>query len=138
MTAKEYLKQLKKMEFAIRALEEESIRLRTRMETPAAPKYSAARVQFSNENILENNVVKLEIIEKRLQKKILKYEETRERIIDEIFALPETNHVKILFSIYVEGLSFTKTGYVMHYSRSQMKRIHGKALAEFGKRFVKQ
>ena len=84
MTAKTYLRQLRQLENAIRTMKSELIRLRTKIESPGGPKYTAARVQYSTGDALENGVVKLSMLEERITEKLAEYEETRERIIEEI------------------------------------------------------
>jgi len=131
MTAKQYLRQIKQMETAISVMESELLRIRSKVESPTGPKYTAARVQYSTGDALENGVVKLAMLESKLSEQIDKYEETRQRIVGEILSLQKPAYVKILYSIYVEGLPIWKTGQRMHYSRSQIKRIHGAALKMF-------
>lgn len=136
MTAKQYLKQIKQMETAISVIESELLRLRSKVESPTGPKYTAARVQYSTGDALENGVVKLAMLESKLLKQVEEYEETRQRIIGEILSLTEPSYTKVLYAIYVEGLPLWKTGQRMHYSKRQINRIHGFALTEFYNRVL--
>ena len=137
MTAKAYLRQLKQLENAVFTMREELERLRSKAESPEGTKYTAARVMYSTGDALENLVVKLTMLENALLEKMAEYEEKRQRIVGEILSLPEESHSKVLYAIYVEGLPLWKTAKRMHYSRSHINRVHGKALANFYNRFLK-
>lgn len=136
MTAKQYLRQLKQLENAVKTMESELYRLRAKAESPDGPKYTAARVMYSTGDALENDVVKLAMLESNILDKMTEYEEKRQRIVDEILSLPEALHSKILYGIYVEGVPLWKMGQRIHYSKRQTNRIHGIALTEFYNRVL--
>ena len=136
MTAKQYLKQLKQLENAIRVMEGELYRIRTKAESPGGPKYTAARVQYSSGDAMENGVVKLVDLENRIRDKIVEYEETRQRIVEEILSMPDATQAKVLYAIYVDGLPSWKVARRIGYSERHTKRIHRNALTGFSNRYL--
>ncbi len=136
MTAKAYLRQLRHLENAIETMKSELIRLRTKIESPGGPKYTASRGQYSTGDALENGVIKLSMLEGRIVEKLAEYEETRERIIEEILSLPDPVQAKVLYAVYVDGLPIWKTAMRLHYSDRHIKTIHGRALTEFYNRII--
>lgn len=136
MNAKEYLRQIKRYENSIRTMKQELLRLRISLESAGGSKIKAAVVQYKPGDAIENGLARIDELEQKIQKKIIEYESTRERIVEEILSLPDPVQAKTLYMVYVEGLPIWKIAQRIKYSDRQVKRIHGRALKSFYSMFL--
>lgn len=136
MTAKQYLRQLTKLELNIRILSEEIEERRTRLESTAAPvlgdkvqtspggdRFADAIVRMADKDLQRRNLVYV-------------YEELRDRIVDQILSMENENQQRVLYERYVRQRSLCDIAEEMAYSYYRICHIHGEALVAFARLYL--
>lgn len=77
-------------------------------------------------------------LEHKVQKEIVEYAETKHRIINEIFELPNSKYVDILFERYVKMKSLVEIAAAENYTYEYIKILHGRALSDFNDNILKK
>lgn len=135
MTAKQYLRQLSKLELNIRILTDELEERRTRLTSTAAPPLGD-KVQSSPRGDAFAAALAA-LADKDLQRTelIYTYEILRERIVEQILGLDNVVQSRVLYDRYVQGKRWDDIAEELYYSRQHVCRIHGSALVEFAKKY---
>lgn len=137
MKAKEYLKQIEKLDKCIDQKQIECDSLRLLAESNGSIQYGE-RVQTSPQgDTLEKKVVKYVQMEQEINDMIDRFVDLKHKIIDEIQGLSEVKHIDVLFKKYVQYKSLEQIAVEMNYSYDRIKHIHGYALQEFDKKYLK-
>lgn len=135
MTAKQYLRQLTKLELNIRILTDELEERRTRLTSTAAPPLGD-KVQSSPRGDAFAAALAA-LADKDLQRTelIYMYEILRDRIVEQILGLDNVVQSQVLYERYVQHKRWDEIAEGMYYSRQHVCRIHGNALVEFAKKY---
>lgn len=131
MTAKQYLRQLSKIELNIRILTDELEERRTRLTSTAAPvlgdkvqstpkgdAFAAAMAAIADKDIQRQELVFI-------------YEQQRDRIVGQIIELPNPLQARVLYDRYVQNRTLVQIADATHYSYTRICHVHGQALADF-------
>ena len=131
MTAKQYLRQLSKLELNIRILTDELEERRTRLTSTAAP-VRGDKVQSSPRGD-SFAAAMAALVDKDLQRQELVYiyEQERDRIVAQIMALPNPLQARVLYDRYVQNRTLVQIADATHYSYTRICHVHGQALADF-------
>lgn len=138
MTAKQYLLQIERLDRNIQNTLSEIYQLRT-LATNITVATDGERVQTSGERDRIGRIVASVVDkEKELQRAVDEYLAKKQKIIQQMNGLSRTNYYQVLYSKYVEYKTFNRIADEMGYSRRQVTRIHGDALAEFGRLYERE
>lgn len=133
MNTIDYLKQIKYINIVIKQKENEKKELEDKIYSIPAVDNSKLKVKASN-NRTFYTLVDRHIDEKAaLEKEIMKYENDRKRIISEIRQLRKPEYIDILYKRYVEFKCFDTIACETGYSKSNVWKIHSKAIEAFEK-----
>ncbi len=138
MTAKQYLRQLALLEQQLNTIAEELEERRTRLASPAAP-VLAEKVQSSPTGDAFARAV-AQIADKDIQRQELayKYEALRDKIVDQILAIPNYLYELVLYERYVKHRTLIEIAEQANYSYTRICHVHGAALVEFSKRYPEE
>lgn len=137
MTAKQYLRQLQRIGYQIEAIQEQILRIRSRLESTTIQN-TGERVQSSSMgDQFASQIAALVDKEREYQAMLMDYEILRTRIIDKIVQLPDGIHVKLLTMVYVDNYSLKAAADQLHYSYDRIVHIHGEALSSFAKIYLR-
>ena len=138
MTAKEYLRQIRRTEICIEQKKKEYNMLRNEQSYIQAIDYSREKVQTSpNGDGFVAVINRFEAIEREIVKEIHRFSELRKKIIQQIQQIDRPEYADILFRRYVEYRSFEEISSNIGYSYYRTCRMHGEALKEFEKIMAK-
>lgn len=132
MTKEEVIKHLKNVrvtKLLLRSCDEKLRELRSNAEK-ITPSYSQAPSSGGDGRKLENAMVRIMGAEDRLEKERKQYSEALEKALDLISSLESRSARYILFERYLNNKSWTQITISMQYSRSQVFRIHQKAIEQ--------
>lgn len=133
MTAKQYLQQIERLDKNIQNKLSEIYQLKT-LATNVTVAMNGDRVQTSGDQDRTGKIVaSLVDVEREAQSMIDEYLVKKKKIINQMNNLSKTSYYQVLYSKYVEYKTFNKIAEEMDYSWRQIIRIHGDALAEFGR-----
>ncbi len=131
MTAKQYLRQLARLQLNIKILTEELEERRTRLTSTAAPvlgdkvqstpkgdAFAAAMAAIADKDIQRQELVFI-------------YEQQRDRIVGQIIELPNPLQARVLYDRYVRNRTLVQIADATHYSYTRICHVHGQALADF-------
>ena len=131
MTAKQYLRQLSKIEFNIRLLTEEVEERRTRLTSTAAP-ILGDKVQSSPRgDAFAAAMAALADKDIQRQQMIWIYEQLRDEITDRILGMEDAAQAQVLYERYVKHKRWDVIAEEMHYTVQRIFQIHGNALVAF-------
>lgn len=141
MTAKEYLSEIHKQRRLLRTLELRAEELRTQAEGVKAIKYDRDKVQVSPTNMMEEIVPKLVEVEEQIGRQIIRVQLEIDKRIEQI-AQMRPDHAEVLLQRYVDTdhgkpLTWEQIAVNIHRSFVRVTHLHGEALAEFTRRFLK-
>jgi hypothetical protein len=137
MKAKEYLRQIEKLDKCIEQKQIEYDELRHRAKTSGGIQYGE-RVQTSpTGDTLERKVVNYVQLEKEIDDMIDRFVDLKHQIIDEIQELSDVNYIDILFKRYVQYKSFEQIAVEMGYTYDYTRHLHGYALDAFRRKHLK-
>jgi hypothetical protein len=140
MKAKEYLRQVMKLDKMISTRELQCEEIRTRIEGVSAITYDKPSIQSSisgdNINLYDALIGK----ENEIKAIILDYEQTRDEIVAAIYMLENVQHAVLLEKRYLEydkdsfrEKRFEEIAVEMKYSYDRIVHMHGEALKEMQK-----
>lgn len=139
MTAKEYLKQIKKMDRDIDRKQYEFDTLKKRRTYISGIDYAADRVQTSSDGEGFTKISdRLLDLHREINSEIDDYHDMRHKAINEIQSLSQEEYSDILFRVYVQYQTLTEAASGMGYDYYWACHLHGKALLEFDDRFLKR
>lgn len=133
MTAKEYLRQLRKIDRQLELLFKEREELEKAQTFMRSPQMDGDRVQTSpsGDPPWMGYLIKWEEMTARIGEKWDELIELKQTIIDQIGMLSDTRYIDILGKRYVEFKSFEMIAVEMGYSFEYTLRIHWEALKAF-------
>jgi len=138
MRAKEYLRQIRKLDIKINQRIKEQGELRSRMFSIGGSSTDSVRVQESREgDKLSNAVSEYLDMEAEIDAMIDDLVNAKHRIIGEIQSLEDERYMQILYMRYVEYKHFYEIADELHYSLEHTIRLHGWALVQFEKDVIK-
>lgn len=136
MTAKQYLRQLARLQQQIAVLNTEIEERRTRLTSTAAP-VLGDRVQTSPKgDVFASMMAALADKEVQRAELIYAYERQRDTIVEQILGMENPTQAEVLYLRYVKGQRWDVIADAMHYNRQHVCRIHGNALVEFAKKYL--
>ena len=132
MSAKEYLRQLRRLDFEIKAKLDECEWVR-HMATRANVNLSSERTSGGRRatSKVEDCVVKLVMLEESLHRDIAYLAKLKNEAIGKINSLQLSDYRTLLTMRYVIGRSWEEIAVNMSFSYRHTLRIHGAALTEF-------
>lgn len=133
MTAKEYLRQLRKIDRQLELLFREREELEKAQTFMRSPQIDGDRVQTSpsGDPPWMGYLIKWEEMTNRIGEKWDELIDKKQLIISQINLLSDTRYMDILMKRYVEFKRFGKIAREMHYSESRILHLHGEALGVF-------
>lgn len=135
--AKKYLSQIGLMKVRIEQRQREANEIRELAMSTGAIDYSKDKVdggKFSN--IQEDLIVKYSDMQEEIGRQIQDMMNLQHTIIREIQELENDNYVRILYARYVDNKSLHLIAEELHFSYIWVKKLHGNALLEFGRRHI--
>ena len=131
MTAKQYLRQLSKIEFNIRLLTEEVEERRTRLTSTAAPVLGDKVQSSPRGDAFAAAMAALADKDLQRQQMIWVYEQLRDEITDRILGMEDSAQAQVLYERYVKRKRWDVIAEEMHYTVQRIFQIHGNALVAF-------
>lgn len=139
MTTKEYLTQVRKLKILIEQrqkeldqLTEQKLNSVSGIDYSKIPVKGARRVGASFERAA---VQSLDLAEE-IAGLIKKYTDLKHRIIGEIQQLDKPEYMQVLYKRYVENKRLEEIAREMNYDDVYIRRLHGRALQEFARKFL--
>lgn len=136
MTAKQYLRQLAKLELNIRILSDELEERRTRLTSTAAPPLGDKVQSSPRGDAFAAALAALADKDLQRQQLIWAYETLRDEIVDRIIGMDDPLQGRVLYDRYVKRKRWDVIAEDMHYNRQHVCRIHGNALVTFAKKYL--
>lgn len=135
MNAKEYLKQLQKMDVRIKQRQQEKDELRTMLGSISSFDYSKDRVQTGQASDAHyvKIIEKITEIEEGIGHLITEYLEKKHEMIGQIQKLKNDKHIEVLYKRYIEFKRIEDIAEEMNYTYPYAISLHGNALKEFEK-----
>jgi hypothetical protein len=136
MTAKQYLRQLARLQLNIQILTEELEERRTRLTSTAAPQLGD-KVQTSPQGdafaaamaaLVDKDQQRLDLI--------FEYELLRDKIVAQILGLSNEMQSRVLYARYVQQKRWDTIATEQNYSIQRIFQIHGNALVEFARKYI--
>ena len=131
MTAKQYLRQLSKLELNIRILTDELEERRTRLTSTAAPVLGDKVQSSPRGDAFAAAMAALADKDIQRQELVFIYEQQRDRIVGQIIELPNPLQARVLYDRYVQNRTLVQIADATHYSYTRICHVHGQALADF-------
>lgn len=129
MRAKEYLGQAYKLNLKIENKLEQLAHLKALSER-ITTSFSSQKVSASkNKSPMESAIVKLVMLENRINDLIDKYIDTKEQIANNIDRLENHDHRMVLEARYLCFNGWDEIAGKLHYTESYVHKLHNKALA---------
>lgn len=130
MQAKQYLKELKRLDTCINQKMQEKAALYT--STIGAARTDKDRVQTSSTgDTMPDLIQRISDIEAEIVKQIDDFATQKHIVINQIQGLKNKTYVSLLYKRYVEFKSLEEIAVEMVYTYQYTRRMHGYALAEF-------
>lgn len=137
MTAREYLYQAKNLDDYINAKTKELSQLHSKIRTLSAVRYDGISVKSSNRHDFTDAVDSLIKLENNINKDIDRLVYMKAEISKMIDQLNDNRYKAVLTRYYLNNEKFDDIARDMKYSFRQITRLHGYALEEFRKVYVK-
>lgn len=134
MRPKEYLLQIKKLEWEIYLNQEAIDRVRARLDLKGVS-YDKDPVQSSPADIMPDLIDRLIKLEEVTEEKRTKLDNLITLIVEQIRRMNDITDQKILYEHYIKGHSLGYIAKELHYSYDWTKHRHGTALQEFEKKY---
>lgn len=132
LSAREYLGQLQEFDININQDLERLDDMKTNTCSTSGIDYSAERVQTSpSGDSLCRQVTNYVALNDKINNRINKYSDAREKIIEQIRGLHNNHFNQILFKVYVQYKSVRQASKEMKKSYNYTVELHNKALAAF-------
>lgn len=137
MTAKEYLTQLRTLNFYVNEKYNDVKEIRAKITFLSAIDYSAVKVQTSTVGQDRNLelVARLADMEKEFAEAAIKAAETKALIIQQITAMQDQRYREVLCRRYVKFQPLEKIAAEMSYNYHWICHLHGEALQAFDKEY---
>lgn len=134
MTAKQYLRQVRKAQLQIQRLTEEIEERRTAITSTAAP-ILGDRVQTSPSDHFAAAMAQLMDLDMRRAEEMLDYLILKDKISEQIRSIEPEIHQTVLYKRYINAMSLRKIAEAEGYSYDRICHIHGEALLIFSKKY---
>jgi hypothetical protein len=131
LSAREYLQQLQNINVSIDQDRSRLEAMRINATGQGAIRYDRDKVQASPQNRLCNDVCDIVTFDDRLNNRIDRFIDAREKIIAQIRGLHNATYNQVLFKVYVEYKSLRQTAIEMGRCYAFIRDRHKSALAEF-------
>lgn len=136
MNAKQYLGQLEVLDSRIQVNRELLQEKRLNAKGGGAIRYDKDPVQVSLvDSKVERQVVDIVGLEQTIEQEIKKYEDAKQKIIEQIKGLEVADYIMILFKVYVQYKALTETADEMNRSYKFVREKHNEALKDFEQRY---
>lgn len=130
MTAKDYLRELKKLDTCINQKMQEKAALYS--STIGAARNDTVQVHGGSvTGIVEKTIERLEEMEAEINRQIDAFANRRHTIIGQIQGLSSEAYISVLYKRYVEFKRLEEIAIEMGYTYKYVSRVHGYALQEF-------
>lgn len=137
MTAKEYLGQVPTLRRQMRRTAEKVEEIETIMQSVRAIRYDKINVQSSpDDDQLATEMIRLEAAREMLIQQAADYNIIYATIRSQIDQMQPQLYRDLLTMRYLDELSWNKIAAATKYSDAYIRNAHGKALQEFGRRFL--
>lgn len=134
MTAKQYLRQVRKAQLQIQRLTEEIEERRTAITSTAAP-ILGDRVQTSPSDHFAAAMAQLMDLDMHRAEEMLDYLILKDRISEQVRSIEPEIHQTVLYKRYISGKSLREIAAEECYSYDRICHIHGEALLIFSKKY---
>lgn len=136
MDARNYLRQIHKLETRISMRQRQIKDLRRSMAYLHSVDYSADRVQTSPTGSgFTDDAIRLADMELDIERKIHACEELRELIISQIEGMDDQRHIDVLSGVYVHRMDLMDIATEMKYDYYWVCHLHGEALKAFERKY---
>lgn len=136
MDARNYLRQIHRLETRISMRQRQIKDLRRSMAYLHSVDYSADRVQTSPSGAgFTTDAIRLADMELDIERKIKACEELRELIVSQIERMDDQRHVDVLSGVYVHRMDLMDIAAEMHYDYYWVCHLHGEALKAFERKY---
>lgn len=139
MTAKEYLTQVRKLKILIEQREKE-LRQLTDQKLGAVSGIDYSRIPVKGSRRVgasfEQAAVQSLDLTEEIAGLIRDYTELKHRIIGEIQQLDKPEYMQVLYKRYVEEKRWEEISAEMNYNCDYIRRLHGRALQQFGNQLL--
>lgn len=137
MTPKEYLMQVQYLKRRVRNAEDKVLEIETMMQNVRAIRYDKINIQTSPDgDRLAADMIRLQSAREMLIQQAADYYTIYHTIEAQITAIEPDLHKKILSLRYLDGHSLQQVSRLLNHAEKYIQNEHGKALAEFGRRFL--
>lgn len=134
MTPKQYLSQIRRLEWAIYLNQEAIDRTRARLDLKGIS-YDRDRVQSSPADATPELIERLINLETVTEQRRAKLDDLINTIVDQITGMDDIIDQKILYAHYIKGKTLGLISEELHYSYDRIKHRHGTALQLFEKKY---
>ena len=135
MTAKQYLRQVRKAQLQIQRLTEEIEERRTAITSTAAP-ILGDRVQTSPSDHFAAAMAQLMDLDMRRAEEMLDYLILKDKISAQVRSIEPELYQMVLYKRYINAMSLRKIAEEEGYSYDWICHVHGDALLAFSKKFL--
>lgn len=135
MTAKQYLRQVRKAQLQIQRLTEEIEERRTAITSTAAP-ILGDRVQTSPSDHFAAAMAQLMDLDMRRAEEMLDYLILKDKISEQVRSIEPELYQTVLYKRYINAMSLRKIAEDEGYSYDWICHVHGDALLAFSKKFL--
>ena len=137
LDARNYLRQIHKLETRISMRQRQIKDLRRSMSYLKSMDYSADRVQTSASGTgFTAEAIRLADLEMDAERQIKECEALRARIVSQIEGLEDPRFVDVLSGVYIHRLDLMDIADNMHYDYYWVCHLHGEALAAFTEKYL--
>ena len=137
MTAKEYLREIRKYRNSKRRLQRKIKELNEDLYTIGGFDYSRDRVQNDTpKDLISDKVMRLIDLQRKYERSVIVYNEELALRENQIMSLDKESHREILGAIYLDYMSLKDAAYELGYSYHRACHIHGDALQVFAKKYL--
>ncbi len=140
MKASEYLKQLQRLDVAIKQKKDELEMLRAAMTSTGSLDYGEEKVtggSIAGEAKFTKLCDKVIDLETEIQNEVGEYFDKKHRVINQIQSIDKTIYRELLYKRYVEFKKLDSISDEMHYSYGHIRNIHRRALKDFECKILK-
>lgn len=138
MKAKEYLRQLQRLDAVINQKIKESEDLKIKLSDVGSIDYSKEKVQtgFYKNAFFEKLIERRISLEEEINAEIDIFLDKKHEIINQIQSLKNTDYISLLYKRYVEFKRLEVISVEMKFSYNYIKHLHGYALKDFENKFL--
>lgn len=137
MTAKQYLSQIRRLRHLIKREQDQIADIRSMAESVGAIRYDKDPIQSSPANdAMPNYIIQLTEAETRAKQRIEEYLELVMTIRTQLDQITPGLYSDILYMRYIEGKNLYRIAEELNYDYNYIRKIHGRALQAFDRKFL--